>query len=68
MLIPVSAVLRDDNNLPFVFVEGAKGTFSRRVVTLGNRLGDRYEVKDGLKEGEQVTAEGGLFLEFAQGQ
>jgi cobalt-zinc-cadmium efflux system membrane fusion protein len=68
MLIPVSAVLRDDNNLPFVFVEGTKGTFSRRVVTLGNRLGDRYEVKDGLKEGEQVTAEGGLFLEFAQGQ
>jgi cobalt-zinc-cadmium efflux system membrane fusion protein len=68
MLIPVSAVLRDDNNLPFVFVETSKGVFARRAVTLGNRVGERYEVRDGLKEGEQVTAEGGLFLEFAQGQ
>jgi len=68
MLIPVSAVLRDDNNLPFVFVETSRGVFARRAVTLGNRVGERYEVRDGLKEGEQVTAEGGLFLEFAQGQ
>jgi cobalt-zinc-cadmium efflux system membrane fusion protein len=68
LLIPVSAVLRDDNNLPFVFVETTKGAFTRRTVTLGNRIGDRYEVRDGLKEGEQVTAEGGLFLEFAQNQ
>lgn len=68
MLIPVSAVLRDDDNLPFVFVETAGGTFTRRTVTLGNRVGDRYEVTAGLKEGELVTAEGGLFLEFAQSQ
>jgi cobalt-zinc-cadmium efflux system membrane fusion protein len=68
LLIPVSAVLRDDDNLPFVFVETTKGNFARRMVTLGNRIGDRYEVRDGLKEGEQVTAEGGLFLEFAQNQ
>ena len=68
LLIPVSAVLRDDDNLPFVFVETADGSFARRTVTLGNRIGDRYEVREGLKEGEQVTAEGGLFLEFAQNQ
>ncbi len=68
MLIPVSAVLRDDDNLPFVFVETGQGTFARRTITLGNRVGDRYEVRDGLKEGERVTAEGGLFLEFAQSQ
>jgi multidrug efflux pump subunit AcrA (membrane-fusion protein) len=61
-------VLRDDDNLPFVFVETAGGTFTRRTVTLGNRVGDRYEVTAGLKEGELVTAEGGLFLEFAQSQ
>ena len=68
LLIPVSAVLRDDDHLPFVFVETSKGVFVRRAVTLGNRVGERYEVRDGLNAGEQVTAEGGLFLEFAQGQ
>ena len=68
LLIPVSAVLRDDDNLPFVFVETSPGSFSRRQVTLGNRMGDRYEVHSGLKDGEQVIAQGGLFLEFAQNQ
>ena len=68
LLIPVSAVLRDDDNLPFVFVETTAGSFARRQVTLGNRMGDRYEVRSGLTDGEHVIAEGGLFLEFAQNQ
>jgi cobalt-zinc-cadmium efflux system membrane fusion protein len=68
VLVPVSAVLRDDDNLPFVFVEGPPGSFSRRAITLGNRVGDRYDVREGLKDGERVIAEGGLFLEFAQNQ
>jgi membrane fusion protein, heavy metal efflux system len=68
VLVPVAAVLRDDDNLPFVFVEGPPGSFSRRAITLGNRVGDKYEVLQGLKDGEQVIAEGGLFLEFAQDQ
>ena len=41
VLLPVSAVLRDDANLPFVFVENADGSFGRRRVTLGDRAGDR---------------------------
>jgi cobalt-zinc-cadmium efflux system membrane fusion protein len=68
MLVPVSAVLRDDQNLPFVFVQAAENSFARRALTIGDRVGDRYEVKSGLKDGEQVIAEGGLFLEFAQNQ
>ena len=68
LLIPVSAVLRDEDNLPFVFVEQGAGAFARRHVTLGNRVGANFEVRDGLKEGEKLIAEGGLFLEFAQSQ
>jgi len=68
LLIPVSSVLRDEDNLPFVFVEQGAGAFARRHVTLGNRVGSDYEVRDGLKEGEKLIAEGGLFLEFAQSQ
>jgi cobalt-zinc-cadmium efflux system membrane fusion protein len=63
LLAPVSAVLRDDENLPFVFVANADGTFARRRVQIGTRVGDRQEITAGLTAGETVVAEGGLFLQ-----
>ncbi len=41
LLVPVSAILRDDDNLPFVYVAEPDGGFGRRHVTLGYRAGDR---------------------------
>ncbi|HEX2637890.1 MAG TPA: efflux RND transporter periplasmic adaptor subunit [Gemmatimonadales bacterium] len=66
--IPVAAVLRDDENLPFVYVTGTGGTFERRRVDLGGRIGDRYEVASGLKTGESVVTDGALFLNGASTQ
>jgi len=63
----VSSVLRDEQNLPFVFVAMGKG-FGRRRITLGTRVGDKYEVTGGLAVGDQVVAEGALFLQFAETQ
>ncbi len=40
-LVPVSAILRDDENLPFVYVAQPDGSFARRHVTLGYRAGDQ---------------------------
>ena len=68
ILLPVSAVLRDENNLPFVFVQLPGGGFERRQVTLGSRVNDSYEISAGLKDGERVIQVGGLFLQFAQSQ
>lgn len=68
LLVPSSAVMRDDQNLPFVFVAATGGTFARRRIDLGTRVGDNYEVTAGLKPGDQVVAEGALFLEFAETQ
>ncbi len=67
MLVPVSAVLRDDQNLPFVFVAAGDG-FARRRVDLGTRVGDQYEITGGLKPAEQVVTEGALFVQFAESQ
>jgi cobalt-zinc-cadmium efflux system membrane fusion protein len=67
LLVPVSAILRDDENLPFVFVAMADGTFPRRRVEIGSRMGDRQEITSGLSAGETVVAEGGLFLQTAGG-
>ncbi len=68
LLVPVSAVLRDAENLPFVFVVAADSSFARRAVTLGSRVGDRFEIASGLATGEHIIAEGGLFLQFAESQ
>jgi cobalt-zinc-cadmium efflux system membrane fusion protein len=66
VLVPVSAVLRDDENLPYLFVAQGEGRrFDRRRITLGERVGDRYEVVSGLHRGEPVVTEGGLYLSEA---
>jgi cobalt-zinc-cadmium efflux system membrane fusion protein len=68
LLLPVSAVLRDDENLPFVYVAERDGSFARRHVTLGERAGDRYPIPQGLRAGDQVVVDGGLFVQFMQNQ
>ena len=68
LLVPVSAVLRDDENLPFVYLARPDGVFARGHVTLGSRVADSYEVVDGLHAGEQVVVAGGLFVQFMQSQ
>ncbi|HEY4130730.1 MAG TPA: efflux RND transporter periplasmic adaptor subunit [Gemmatimonadaceae bacterium] len=68
MLVPVSSVMRDDQNLPFVFVAVANNGFARRRIDLGNRVGEDYEVDGGLTNGDQVVSEGALFLQFAESQ
>lgn len=68
LLIPNSAILRDDENLPFVYVAAGEAGFARRRVTLGYRTGDQQEIPTGLEAGNQVVVEGGLFLQFMQTQ
>jgi cobalt-zinc-cadmium efflux system membrane fusion protein len=68
LLVPVSAILRDDENLPFVYVAQPDGSFARRHVTLGYRAGDQYDIADGLQPGDQIVTDGGLFVQFMQNQ
>ena len=68
ILVPVASVLRDDQNLPYVFVSVGTTGYARRRVNLGTRVGDKYEITSGLNAGEQVVADGALFLQFAETQ
>jgi membrane fusion protein, heavy metal efflux system len=68
LLVPVAAVLRDDENLPFVYVQEADGSYAQRPVTVGVRTGDRTLIADGLKAGDKVVTEGGIFVRFIQTQ
>jgi cobalt-zinc-cadmium efflux system membrane fusion protein len=68
LLIPASAVLRDDQNLPFVYLATPNNHFARRSITIGSRVGDSYEVKAGLASGDRIVVDGSLFLQFAGNQ
>ncbi|MES2124211.1 MAG: efflux RND transporter periplasmic adaptor subunit [Gemmatimonadota bacterium] len=68
IVIPVAAVLRDDDNLPFVYVDAGNDRFDRRRIALGGRTGDVYEVTSGLKVGEHVVVQGALFLQETTSQ
>ncbi|HEX4273417.1 MAG TPA: efflux RND transporter periplasmic adaptor subunit [Rhizomicrobium sp.] len=68
LLVPVSAILRDDENLPFVYVMQADGSFARQRVTLGYRGGDQYDISAGLRPGQQIVVDGAIFVQFMQNQ
>jgi membrane fusion protein, heavy metal efflux system len=65
LTVPTSAILRNEENLPFVYVQATPGQFGQRLVNLGAQQGDDTEIASGLKEGEQIVAEGSVFLQFA---
>jgi cobalt-zinc-cadmium efflux system membrane fusion protein len=68
LLVPVSAILRDDENLPFVYVADADGSYARRPVDLGYRDSDRVIITSGLSAGDKVVVDGGIFLRFIETQ
>lgn len=68
ILVPAAAVLRDDENLPFVYVVQPDGRFARRRITLGSSVGNRLEVLNGLTSGDRIVADGALYVQFTQNQ
>lgn len=62
--VPDASLLRDTENQPFVYVLTDGNKFARRLVTLGPSNKGRTQLTSGLNEGEQVAANGSLFLQF----
>ena len=60
--------MRDDENLPFVYVVQRDGSFARQQVTLGYRAGDQYDISSGLKAGDEIVVDGAIFVQFMQNQ
>jgi cobalt-zinc-cadmium efflux system membrane fusion protein len=63
--VPVSAVLHDSENEPFVYVEVRPREFARRSVAVGAQQNGNVEIRSGLKEGEEIVSAGSVFLQFA---
>ena len=60
--VPTNAV-RDSGTQQVVFVAGGDGYSDPRRVKVRRRLGDRIEIVEGLKEGEQVATAAAFFLD-----
>jgi len=68
LTVPDSAVLRNNENQPFVYVAANAGQpeqFAERLVAIGDSQGGRTQILSGLRAGERVVADGSLFLQFA---
>jgi membrane fusion protein, heavy metal efflux system len=65
VVLPDAAVLRDNENQPFVYAEASQNQFGRRAVTVGESVNGQTEITSGLKPGDHVVGNGSLFLQFA---
>jgi membrane fusion protein, heavy metal efflux system len=65
LALPNAAILRDDNNQPFVYAMTADNQFGRRDVTLGEMQGDKTQIVKGISAGDRIVGNGSLFLNFA---
>ena len=63
--VPDAAILRDDQNQPFVYVATGSNQFGRRGVEIGQSQAGQTQVLKGLSAGEKVVGNGSLFLQFA---
>jgi cobalt-zinc-cadmium efflux system membrane fusion protein len=62
--VPDAAVLRDTENMPYVYLQTGASQFARRMVTLGESQGGKTQVLSGLQAGDKVVGDGSLFLQF----
>lgn len=62
--VPNAAILRDAQNMPYVYVPAGNDQFARRSVTVGDSKNGNTLIESGLKPGERLVADGALFLQF----
>ena len=64
LAVPDAAVLRNEQNEPFVYVEVSPGQFAERPVKLGQSTNGKTQIVAGVQAGDKVVGDGSLFLQF----
>ncbi|MDT8067538.1 MAG: efflux RND transporter periplasmic adaptor subunit [Terriglobia bacterium] len=64
LAVPDSAVLRNNDNEPFVYVNQGENKFGERLVKVGESSNGKTQIVSGLNPGDRVVADGSLFLQF----
>jgi cobalt-zinc-cadmium efflux system membrane fusion protein len=63
LMVPNAAILRDDNNEPFVYALMGADQFGRRDVVLGQAQSNETQIVKGISPGDKVVGDGSLFLQ-----
>jgi cobalt-zinc-cadmium efflux system membrane fusion protein len=64
LFVPNSSVLRDEQNMPYVYLQTGETQFARRDVTLGEAQDGKTQILTGLQANDRVVGDGSLFLQF----
>jgi membrane fusion protein, heavy metal efflux system len=64
LAVPDAAVLRDTENMPYVYIQTGNNQFARRMVTIGESQGGKTQITGGLQGGDKIVGDGSLFLQF----
>ncbi len=64
LFVPNSAVLRDAQNMPYVYLQSGDREFARRDITLGETETGKTQILTGLQANDRVVGDGSLFLQF----
>lgn len=65
LAVPDSAVLRDAENQPYVYVQAGENQFVRRQVQTGESHDSETRILSGIASGDKVVGAGSLMLQFA---
>jgi cobalt-zinc-cadmium efflux system membrane fusion protein len=64
LMVPDAAILRDTENMPYVYLQAGNAQFARRAVTLGETQSGKTQIVTGLRVGDKIVGDGSLFLQF----
>jgi cobalt-zinc-cadmium efflux system membrane fusion protein len=64
LLVPDAALLRDTENMPYVYLQTGATQFARRMVTIGDSLSGKTQILTGLQASDKIVGDGSLFLQF----
>ncbi|HLW89062.1 MAG TPA: efflux RND transporter periplasmic adaptor subunit [Terriglobales bacterium] len=64
LFVPNSSVLRNEQNMPYVYLQTGQAQFARRDVTLGESQSGKTQILTGLQANDRVVGDGSLFLQF----
>ena len=64
LVVPDTAVLRDSENMPYVYLQTGSNQFARRMVSIGQSQDGKTQIQAGLQAGDKIVGDGSLFLQF----
>ena len=64
LMVPDAAILRDTENMPYVYIQTSSNQFARRMVSLGESQGGKTQITAGLQTNDKIVGDGSLFLQF----